>query len=115
MKLSIRCRHGRNELVMAGPGVAGRGADYTIAYRVNDGQAQQIVAAVPVSGIGVAFGGDVIGLVQSLPDSGSLSIHLTSRSGAAVDAVFPLAGLDAVRAKMATVCNWPYPAAKPNG
>jgi hypothetical protein len=114
-KLSIRCRGGRNELIVAGPGIPGRSADYTISYRVNDGQTLQIAAAAPTSGIGVAFGGDVVGLLQSLPDSGSLSIHLTSRLGAVVDAVFPLGGLEAVRAKMASVCRWPHPAAKPNG
>jgi hypothetical protein len=54
-------------------------------------------------------------LLQSLPDSGSLSIHLTSRMGLARDAVFSLGGLEAVRAKMATVCRWPPPAARPSG
>ena len=115
MKLSIRCRAGRNELVVVGPGVPGRGDDYAISYRVNDGQGLQIAAAVPASGIGVAFGGDVVRLLQSLPDSGSLSIHLTSRMGTALDAVFSLGGLEAVRAKLATVCRWPHPATKPNG
>lgn len=115
MKLSIRCRAGRNELVVVGPGVLGRGDDYAISYRVNDGPGLQIAAAVPPSGIGVALGGDVVRLLQSLPDGGSLSIHLTSRMGAALDAVFPLGGLEAVRAKMATVCRWPHPATKPNG
>jgi hypothetical protein len=115
MTLSIRCRGGRNELVVAGPGVSGRGDDYAISYRVNDGQRLQIAAAAPASGIGVAFGGDVVRLLQSLPDSGSLSIHLTSRMGIARDAVFSLGGLEAVRAKMATVCRWPPPAARPNG
>ncbi|WP_249158245.1 hypothetical protein [Bradyrhizobium jicamae] len=115
MKLSIRCRQGRSELVIAGPGITGRGADYTISYRVNDGQTLQIASAVPASGTGVAFGGDVVGLLQSLPDSGSLGIHLSSRLGGAVDAVFPLGGLEAARAKMSSVCAWPRPAAKPNG
>ena len=115
MKLSIRCRGGRNELVVAGPGVPGRGDYYAISYRVNDGQGLQIAAVVPTSGIGVAFGGDVARLLQSLPDGGSLSIHLTSRMGTALDAVFSLGGLEAVRAKMATACRWPHPATKPNG
>ena len=69
MKLSIRCRGGRTELVVAGPGISGRGDNYAISYRVNDGQQLQIAAALPASGAGVAFGGDVIRLLQSLPDS----------------------------------------------
>jgi len=115
MTLSIRCRSGRNVLVVAGPRVSGRGDNYAISYRVNDGQALQIAAAVPASGIGVAFGGDVVRLLQFLPDNGGLNIHLTSRTGPALDAVFSLGGLDAVRAKMATACRWPQPAARPNG
>jgi hypothetical protein len=115
MTLSIRCHGGRNELIVAGLRVSSRGDNYAISYRVNDGQALQIAATVPASGIGVAFGGDVVRLLQSLPDNGGLNIHLTSRTGPALDAVFSLGGLDAVRAKMATACRWPHPAAKPNG
>jgi len=115
MKLSIRCRRGRTELVVAGPGISGRGDGYAISYRVNDGQQVKIAAALPASGMGVAFGGDVVRLLQALPDSGSLSIQLTPRMGTALDAVFSLGGLETVLGKMAAVCRWPHPAAKPNG
>ncbi|MBR0797115.1 hypothetical protein JQ615_17120 [Bradyrhizobium jicamae] len=115
IKLSIRCRGGRSDLIVTGPGISGRSADYAISYRVNDGQARQIASVVPASGDGVGFAGDVVGLLQSLPEGGSLSIHLTSRLGTAVDIVFPLDGLNAVRAKMAAACRWPGPAAKSSG
>ncbi|WP_373851941.1 hypothetical protein [Bradyrhizobium sp.] len=115
MTLSIRCRGGRSELIVGGSRVSGRTDGYALAYRINDGPPQQINATVPASGTGVAFGGDVTRLLQSLPDSGSLAIHLAPRTGAAVDAVFPLGGLDAVRAKISAACKWPQPAARPNG
>jgi hypothetical protein len=115
MRLSIRCRAGRNELVVTGPSVPGRGDDYAIHYRVNEDQTLQSPAAVPAFGAGIAFGGDVVGLLLSLPDNGSLSIHLAPRTGPALDAVFLLSGLDAVRAKLAPVCRWPLPAAKSTG
>jgi hypothetical protein len=115
MKLSIHCRRGRTELVVAGPGISGRGDDYAIFYRVNDGQQVQIAAAPPASGAGVAFGGDVIRLLQSLPNAGSLSVHLAPRTGTAVDGTFSLGGWEAVRAKMIVACKWPHPVAKPNG
>jgi hypothetical protein len=114
MKLSIRCRRGRTELVVAGPGISGRGDDYVISYRVNDGQQVQIAAAAPASGAGVAFGGDVIRLLQSLPDAGSLSVHLAPRTGTAVDGTFSLGGWESVRAKMVAACKWSNPVAKPN-
>jgi hypothetical protein len=114
MKLSIRCRRGRTELVVAGPGISGRGNDYAISYRVNNGQQVQIAAAPSASGAGVAFGGDVIALLQSLPDAGSLSVRLASRTGTAVDGTFSLGGWEAVRAKMSVSCKWSHSPEKPN-
>jgi len=113
MKLSIRCRGGRTELVVTGPGISGRG-DYAISYRVNEGQQMQIAAALPASGAGVAFGGDVIRLLQSLPDTGNLSVHLAPRAGTALGGTFSLGGWQAVRAKMVVACKWPHPVANPN-
>jgi len=115
MKLSIRCRGGRTELVVVGPGISGRSDDYAISYRINDGQPLQIAAAVAASRAGIAFGGDVVRLLQSLPDSGSLSIHVASRTGTALDGTFSLVGLDAVRTKMVAACRWPLPVANPTG
>jgi hypothetical protein len=114
MRLSIRCRGGRTELVVVGPGISGRSDDYAISYRINDGQPLQIAAAVPASGAGVAFAGDVVRLLQSLPDGGSLRIHLAPRAGTALAGMFSLAGLETVRAKMAATCKWPHAIAKPN-
>ena len=74
-----------------------------------------MAAAVPAFGAGAAFAGDVVRLLQSLPDSGSLSIHLAPRAGTARAEVFALAGLETVRAKLAAACKWPHAVAKPNG
>jgi hypothetical protein len=114
MKLSIRCRGGRTELVVAGPGISGRGNDYAISYRINDGQPVEFAGAVPAFGAGVAFAGDVVRLLQSVPEGGSLRIHLAPRAGTARDGMFSLAGLERVRAKLAAGCKWPHVIAKPN-
>lgn len=114
MQLSIRCRGGRTELVLAGPGISRAGGDDAITYRVNDNPAVQVAAAVPAFGPGVAFTGDAVRLVQSLPDSGDLLVLLSARGGAAHDGTFSLAGLDAARAKMTTACKWPRAIATPN-
>ncbi|OAF15286.1 MULTISPECIES: hypothetical protein [Bradyrhizobium] len=113
MKLSIRCRGGRTELSLTAPGISGRGDDYVISYRVNDGQPVQVAAAVPALGSGVAVAGDVVRLLQSLPDNADLAVHLAPRTGAAHDARFSLAGLDAMRARMAAICKWPLAVARP--
>ena len=72
MRLSIRCRGGRTELIVAGPAITGRGDDYFISYRVNGGQSVQLAGVAPASGDGVAFKGDVVGLLQSLSLPGRL-------------------------------------------
>jgi hypothetical protein len=114
MQLSIRCRGGRTELALAGPGIARGGGDDAISYRINDNPAVQVASAVPAFGPGVAFAGDIVRLVLSLPDSGDLIVLLSPRGGAAHDATFSLAGLDAARAKMAAACKWPRAIAAPN-
>lgn len=114
MQLSIRCRAGRTELALAGPGISRGGGDDTISYRVNDRPAVQVAAAPPAFGPGVAFAGDVVRLQQSLPDNGELIVLLSSRGGTTRDGSFSLAGLDAARAKMAAACRWPRAIATPS-
>src|SRR5436190_24231371 len=50
MQLSIQCRGGRTELVVAGPAISRGSADYAISYRINDGQPVQLAAGAPSSG-----------------------------------------------------------------
>jgi hypothetical protein len=114
MQLSIRCRAGRTELALAGPGISRGGGGDAIYYRVNDRPAVQVVAALPAFGPGVSFSGDVVRLLQSLPDNGEFIVLLSSRGRTAHDGTFSLAGLDAVRAKMAAACRWPRAIATPN-
>src|SRR6185312_5670720 len=114
MRLSIRCRGGRTELVIAGSALAGRAEDYVISYSVNGGQPLQIAATAPAYGAGVAFKADAIALVTSLPSEADVAVHLSPRVGATLDGVFSLAGLGRVRAKTAAACKWPHAVAKPN-
>jgi len=112
MQLSIRCRAGRTELVVAGPIFSRRGEDYAISYRINDDPPMQLAAAPPSSGTGVAFTGDVVRLLQSLPEEGKIAVRLVTRTGAAQEGHFLLGGLEMVREKLAAACKWPHAAAK---
>lgn len=107
MRLAIYCRGGRTELVVSGPSVSGGSADYTISYRVNDGQPVQLAAASPLFGRGAAFTGEVVRLLQSLPEDGHIDVRITGRSGAAQDGYFSLSGLKWAREKLAAACKWP--------
>jgi hypothetical protein len=112
MQLSIHCRGGRTELVVAGPAVRS-GEDYAISYRVNDDQPVQLAASSPSFGTGAAFTGDVVRLLQSLPEEGDIAVRLSTRTGAAQEGHFFLGGLKVVREKVAAACKWPRAVAKP--
>jgi hypothetical protein len=112
LQLSVRCRGGRTEMVIAGPAISGRSEDYLISWRVNGGRQEQVAAQAPAFGAGVAIKGDPVALLRSLPDHGEMAVHLSPRAGTAQDAVFSLAGLETVRAKMEAACKWPHAAAR---
>jgi hypothetical protein len=114
MKLAIYCRGGRTELAVSGSAVSAAGADYTISYRINDRQPVQVPAGLPSFGSGAAFTGDVVRLLQSLPEEGHIAVRLTARSGAAQEGHFGLGGLKAAREKLAAACRWPHAIARPH-
>ena len=114
MQFSIRCREGRTEIVVTGPAITGRGDDYAVSYRVSGGQPVQIAAATPASGGGIAFKTDAVALIQSFPGDGEFVLHLSPHVGPSQDAIFSLAGLERVRARIAAPCRWPHLIAKPN-
>ena len=113
MRLSIHCRGGRTELAISGPAVPGGGADSAISYRINDGQPVQLAAGPPSFGSGAAFPGDVVRLLQSLPEEGHIAVRVSNRAGAAQEGQFLLAGLKSVREKVAAACKWPHAVARP--
>ena len=65
------------------------------------------------AGTGFAFGGEVVRLLQSLPDEGDFAVRLSTRTGPASEGHFLLDGLNMVREKLATACKWPHAVAKP--
>ena len=113
MQLSISCRNGRTELVVAGPAISGRGEDYAMFYRVNGNQPVQAAAGAPSFGTGVAFKGDVVRLLQSLPEEGEVAVRLSPRTGVAREGNFSIGGLKMVREKLAAACRWPQAIATP--
>ena len=113
MRLSIYCRNGRTELVVAGSAIAGRGEDYIVSYRVNGGQPAQTPGGTPSFGSGVAFKGDVVRLLQSLPEEGEITVRLSPRTGVARDGNFSIGGLKMVREKLGAACKWPQAIATP--
>lgn len=113
MQLAIYCRKGRTEVIVAGPAVSRSANEYAITYRLNADPPVQLAAASPSFRSGVAFGGDVVQLLKSLPDDGSIVVRLSPRTGAAQEGHFLLSGFKNVRERMAAACKWPHAVAKP--
>jgi hypothetical protein len=99
--------------VVSGPAISSGGTDYSISYRVNDGHSVQLAAGPPSFGTGAAFPGDVVRLLQSLPEEGHIVVRITARSGTARNGLFLLRGLKTVREKLAAACKWPHAVAGP--
>jgi hypothetical protein len=113
MQLSIQCRGGRTELVIANATLTLRTEDYVVSYGVNDRQPVVVPAGTPASGTGVAVRGDVARLLASLPDSGDITFRVTAKQGAALEGRYTLAGLKILRARLAIPCKWPAAAGAP--
>jgi hypothetical protein len=113
MQLSIQCRGSRTELLVSGPAVSRSSAEYAISYRINDGQPVQLATGSPSSGSGATFTGDVVRLLQSLPEDGELAVRLSTRTGTTQEGYFLLGGLKMVREKLAIPCKWPTAGATP--
>jgi hypothetical protein len=106
LQLSIQCRGGGTELVLAGASIK-RGEGSAVAYRIDDGGPVPLAAGAPASGTGVAVKGDVVRLLASLPDRGSVSFRITAPQGATLEGRYALAALNAVLRRLAGPCKWP--------
>jgi hypothetical protein len=61
---------------------------------------------VSADGKTASYGNDAVGFLQSLPEGARLKINVLDRAGAGHEATFQLAGLDAVRKRIAVPCKW---------
>lgn len=108
MQLSIQCRGGRTDLVIDGPALTRRGEDYAVSYAVNGGQAVSIGGGAPASGSGIALKGDVVPLLASLPDRGTVMFRVAGRQDPALEGRYSLPALKIVLDRLAGPCKWPF-------
>lgn len=107
LQLSIQCRGGRTDLVIAAPAITRRTEDYVVSYGVDGGQPVALAAGAPASGTGLAIKGDIVRLLALLPDRGEVAFRVTAREGVAVEGRYAIAGLKTVRDRLAVPCKWP--------
>lgn len=113
LQLTIYCRKGRTDVIVAGPTVSRNVNEYAVSFQVNAEPPTQLTAASPPFGSGVVFGGDVVQLLKSLPDDGQIVVRLSARTGAVQEGHFLLSGFRNVREKLGAACKWPHAVARP--
>ena len=107
--LVIRCSALLTELQVRTEGTwrASRVGEVQVAYQINDQRFVRLPWAVSGHGKIASYKGQAVGLLQSLPEGAQLKINVFDGPGPSHAATFQLAGLDAVREKLAVACKWP--------
>jgi len=107
--LAIRCRAGRTELLVSTAKSWKRAAvgEVRVAYRINKGPLVELRWRYTETGGGLAFQGDVVSLLRSMPDSGRILVRVYAGEAHPYESTFELIGLDSVRRKIAAACSWP--------
>jgi hypothetical protein len=112
--LAMRCRGGRTEFLVRTEGTwrASRAREVQVDYQINDQPVVKLAWTVSADGRTAIYKDDPVALLQSLPEGARLKINVLDEPAASHEATFDLAGLDAVREKIAAACKWPPPANK---
>lgn len=111
--LAIRCRGGRTELLIRTDGTwrASPAGEIEVDYQINDQSVVRLRWIASADRKTASYKSDAVGFLQSLPEGAQLKINVLDGPGPRHEATFQLAGLDAVRAKIAAACHW-MPTAK---
>jgi len=107
--LAIRCRGGRTELLVRTGGTwrVSSAREVRVDYQINDQPPVRLAWAASADGKTAIYKDDPVGLLQALPEGARLKINVLDGPDSSHEATFPLAGLDAVREKIAAACKWP--------
>lgn len=109
--LAIHCRARRTELIISTTGSWKPATDgeVKVVYRINEEPSVEQRWRAVDSGRSLAFPGDVVRFLRSMPDGGQILVKVYAGKGPPSESRFQLVGLDPVRRKIAAACNWPQP------
>jgi hypothetical protein len=106
--LSIQCRAGRSELVLAASNpLAGRAEEYLFTYSVNGSASLALPLTAAATGSGLAVKADPARLLNSLPPAGEIVFRLAHARGPSLEGRYALDQLRAVTLRLTTPCRWP--------
>ena len=106
--LVIRCLGPRTEVLLRTQGTwrASRSNTVQVDYQIDDQPLARLQWITSADGKTASYGTDAVGFLQSLPEDARLKISVLDRAGPGHEATFQLAGLDAVRKRIAVPCKW---------
>jgi hypothetical protein len=106
--LAVRCRGPRTEVLLRTEGTwrTSRSGKVQVDYRINDQPLVRLQWIMSADGKTASYSDDAVGLFQSLPEGARLKINMLDGAGPGHEATFQLAGLDAVRKRIAVPCKW---------
>jgi hypothetical protein len=107
VQLSLQCRRGRTDLVIASPAMTGRPEEHRVSWAVNDAPLAPLPTGPAPSGGGLAVKDDVLRLLTALPAQGELTVQVAIPQAASVQGRYAIAPLKAVMNRMAGPCKWP--------
>jgi hypothetical protein len=109
--LAIHCRAHRTELIVSTTGSWKQVPDggVKVVLRINEEPSVEQRWRAVEAGKSLAFPGDVVRFLRSMPDGGRIMVKVYAGKDPPNESTFQLAGLDSVRRKIATACNWPQP------
>jgi len=106
LQLSIQCRRGRTDLMLASPAMTGRPDEQRLTYSVNDGPPVALPAGPATTGGGLAIKDDVVRFLTALPANGEVAFQIATQP-APLHGRYALVPLKAVLDRMAAPCKWP--------
>lgn len=109
--LAIHCRAHRTELIVSTTGSWKQAAvgEVKVVHRINEEPSVEQRWRAVEAGKSLAFPGDVVRFLRSMPDGGRILLRVYAGKGLPSESTFQLAGLEPVRRKIAAACNWPQP------
>jgi hypothetical protein len=109
--LTIHCRARRAALIISTMGSWKQATDgeVKVVYRINEEPPVEQRSKPAETGKSLAFQGDVIRFLRSMPDGGRILVKVHAGKAPPSESTFQLVGLDPVRRKIAAACNWPQP------
>jgi hypothetical protein len=106
VQLSIQCRRGRTELVIASPAMKGRPEDHRISYSINDAPPVAVPAGAAALANGIAVKDDAVRLLTGLPAEGEIAFEITNQD-APLKGRYALAPIKTMLDRLAGPCQWP--------